>query len=200
MMKRTYPAYALLALFALLAVTGGCGTDAEGPVTRPFHESGWYSPEAGETERYLDTFTSISMLEIPFGIGESSTLKLGEIQGVVYTTLLMQFSYDSLVNFEGMTVDSVILDLPVPAGFAIDRTDFEAVQASGKIAKFQVTPRNIVVYLREIGPTKPMQLRYRLRPTMPVRITVPPARVYEYYDPSKQGFTAPTRLAVVERI
>jgi hypothetical protein len=53
------------------------------------------------------------MIEIPMGIGKSSTLKLGEIQGVVYTTLLMQFNYDSLVNFEGMIVDSVIIDLPV---------------------------------------------------------------------------------------
>ena len=103
----------MLAAFALLAVTGGCGTDAEGPVTRPFHESGWYSPEAGDTERYVDTMRSISMIEIPFGIGESSTLKIGEVQGIVYTTLLMQFNYDSLENYYGMTVDSVILDLPV---------------------------------------------------------------------------------------
>ncbi len=112
-MKRAYLAYILLSAFALLAVTGGCGTDAEGPVTRPFHESGWYSPDAGDTERYVDTMRSVSMIEIPFGIGESSTLKLGEVQGIVYTTLLMQFNYDSLVNYEGLTVDSVILDLPV---------------------------------------------------------------------------------------
>jgi len=112
-MKRAYLAYILLAAFALLAVTGGCGTDAEGPVTRPFHESGWYSPDAGDTERYVDTMRSISIIEIPYGIGESSTLKLGEVQGIVYTTLLMQFNYDSLVNYEGLTVDSVILDLPV---------------------------------------------------------------------------------------
>ncbi len=112
-MKRAYLAYILSAAFALLAVTGGCGTDAEGPVTRPFHESGWYSPQAGDTERYVDTFSSVSMIEVPYGIGESSTLKLGETQGVVYTTLLMQFNYDSLFNYEGLTVDSVILDLPV---------------------------------------------------------------------------------------
>ena len=113
MMKRIYLAYALFAAAAVLALTGGCGTDAEGPVTRPFHESGWYSPQAGETERYVEMLRDVSMIEVPWGIGESSILKLGEIKGVRYTTLLMQFSYDSLVNFEGMTVDSVILDLPV---------------------------------------------------------------------------------------
>ncbi len=112
-MKRIYFAYALIAAFAVIVLMAGCGTDAEGPVTRPFHESGWYSPQAGDTERYIDTLRSVSMIEIPMGIGESSTLKLGEVRGVVYTTLLMQFNYDSLVNFDGMTVDSVILDLPV---------------------------------------------------------------------------------------
>jgi hypothetical protein len=98
---------------AAIALAAGCGTDAEGPVTRPFHESGWYPPRAGDTERYVDTLRSVSMIEIPWGIGSSSILKLGEIKGVRYTTLLIQFGYDSLVNYEGMTVDSVVLDLPV---------------------------------------------------------------------------------------
>jgi hypothetical protein len=111
-MKRIYPACALAAA-AVLALSAGCGTDAEGPVTVPFHESGWYSPQAGDTERYVDTLRSVSMIKIPMGIGGSSTLKIGETHGIVYTTLLMQFGYDSLVNFEDMTVDSVILDLPV---------------------------------------------------------------------------------------
>ncbi len=113
MMRRIYFAYALIAAVAVLALSAGCGTDAEGPVTRPFHESGWYSPHAGDTERYVDMLRSVSMIEIPYGIGHSSILKLGEIKGVRYTNLLMQFSYDSLVNYEGMTVDSVVLDLPV---------------------------------------------------------------------------------------
>ena len=112
-MKRIYFAYTLIAAVAVLALSAGCGTDAEGPVTRPFHESGWYSPQAGDTERYVDTLRNVSMIEIPYGIGHSSILKLGEIKGVRYTTLLMQFNYDSLPNYEGMTVDSVVLDLPV---------------------------------------------------------------------------------------
>jgi len=112
-MKRIYLAYVLIAAIAVLAMSAGCGTDAEGPVTRPFHESGWYSPKAGDTERYVDTLSNVSMIEIPYGIGHSSILKLGEIKGVRYTTLLMQFNYDSLPNYDGMTVDSVVLDLPV---------------------------------------------------------------------------------------
>lgn len=113
MMKRIYFAYVLIAAIAVLAMLAGCGTDAEGPVTRPFHETGWYSPRAGDSERYVDTLRNVSMIEIPWGVGHSSILKLGEIKGVLYSTLLMQFNYDSLVNYESMTVDSVILDLPV---------------------------------------------------------------------------------------
>ena len=31
---------------------------------------------------------------------------------------------------------------------------------------------------------------------MPVKVSVPPARVYEYYDSDKQGFSAPGRFTV----
>jgi len=42
-------------------------------------------------------------------------------------------------------------------------------------------------------------LRYRLRATMPVKVTVPPARVYEYYDPAKSAATMPALLTVASR-
>jgi hypothetical protein len=105
--------YVLLAAVLASALAAGCGTDAEGPVTVPFHESGWYSPDAGETVRHIEPMSSVSALEIPMGIGTSLTLKLGESKGVHYKNVLIQFGYDSLVNYTGMTVDSVVLDLPV---------------------------------------------------------------------------------------
>lgn len=39
-------------------------------------------------------------------------------------------------------------------------------------------------------------LRYHLRATMPVKLTVPAARAYEYYDPSRQGASSTARLTV----
>lgn len=62
------------------------------------------------------------------------------------------------------------------------------------------TPRSVIVYLRALPPGKPgLALRYQLRATMPVKLTVPPARVYEYYDPDKHGSSPATRITVTQR-
>ncbi len=90
----------------------------------------------------------------------------------------------------------VILDLPIPAGFAVQGEDLTEQVESGTIAKYQLTPRSAVVYLRQLPPGEPLELRYRLRATMPVRLTTRPARAYEYYDPDTQVASAVSRLTV----
>jgi hypothetical protein len=64
------------------------------------------------------------------------------------------------------------------------------------IAKFQITPRSAIIYLRELPPGQPLQLKYRLKATMPVKVTVPPAHVYEYYDTDKRGKSPATQFVV----
>jgi uncharacterized protein YfaS (alpha-2-macroglobulin family) len=93
----------------------------------------------------------------------------------------------------------VILDLPVPAGFDVDAGDFAEMVGMKSIAKYQVTPRKVIVYLRGLEPGKPLELRYQLRAKLPVKVEVPAARVYEYYDPDRQGVGRPARLTVAER-
>jgi len=91
----------------------------------------------------------------------------------------------------------VILDLPIPAGFAADAGSFDALVEHGEIAKYQATARSVVVYLRQLAPGAPCVLSYRLRATMPVRVTAPPARVYEYYDPDRAADGSATTLVVL---
>jgi len=43
------------------------------------------------------------------------------------------------------------------------------------IAKFQVNPRTVIVYLRAFGTATPLRLTYKLKATMPVKVTVPPS-------------------------
>ena len=101
-----------------------------------------------------------------------------------------------MTNRQNQTAPMVILDLPIPGGFAIDSDDLAALVKAEKIAKFQVTARQAIVYLRGLEPGKPLKLDYRLRATMPVKVTASPARVYEYYDPGKQGRSAAAQLTV----
>jgi len=103
----------LCLLAAALTLTAGCGSDPEAPVTRPFVESDWYSPDPGETVRFVDTLSALATLDVPMGVGRSSLLKLGEVERVRYSAVLMEFDFDSIGNYAGRTVDSVLIDLPV---------------------------------------------------------------------------------------
>jgi uncharacterized protein YfaS (alpha-2-macroglobulin family) len=90
----------------------------------------------------------------------------------------------------------VVLDLPIPAGFAIERDDLERLVKTGAMARYQLTPRSAIVYLRGLAPGRPLELAYRLRGVMPVKVTAPAARAYEYYDPERGGSTSPVQLSV----
>ena len=92
----------------------------------------------------------------------------------------------------------LIVDLPIPPGFEPEVDDFAALAASGAIDKYQMTPRSVIVYLRELPPAKALSIAYRLRATMPARVRVAPAVVYEYYTPEKTVASAPVQLNVVD--
>jgi len=81
----------------------------------------------------------------------------------------------------------VLLDLPIPAGFALEFKELDDLAAQQVIDRYQVNPRTAIVYLRQLPPGQTWTLRYRLRATLPVRLTVPAAQAYHYYDPTRRG-------------
>jgi hypothetical protein len=88
----------------------------------------------------------------------------------------------------------VMLDLPIPPGFALETADL--AQQKEVIAKYQVTARQAILYLRSLPARGQVKITYRLRATMPVKVRVSAARVYEYYDPDRQATSKPARLTV----
>jgi uncharacterized protein YfaS (alpha-2-macroglobulin family) len=105
----------------------------------------------------------------------------------------------TVVNRTPQTAPMVLLDLPVPAGFAVSDEDLAQLVGAGSIAKYQINARSAVAYLRGLESDKPLILHYRLRATMPAKITVPPARAYEYYDPDRQGRSTSSQLTVTQK-
>src|SRR5262249_48751030 len=96
------------------------------------------------------------------------------------------------------TAPMVMLDLPVPAGFAVDSAGFDEMVKKKTIARYQILPKQVIVYLDRLDPNRPLVLTYRLHATMPVSVTIPAGRVYEYYDPGKNGRSAPARVEVTK--
>jgi hypothetical protein len=114
------------------------------------------------------------------------------VQDVVNATATVE-------NHMRETAPMVILDLPIPAGFAVEGDDFARMVEAGTIARYQVTASSAIVYLRELTPAKPLVLRYHLRATMPVRVAVPPARAYEYYNPDNRTASGSSQFIVAAR-
>ncbi|HEV3078950.1 MAG TPA: alpha-2-macroglobulin family protein, partial [Gemmataceae bacterium] len=102
----------------------------------------------------------------------------------------------TVLNRMDQAAPMVILDLPIPPGFAIDADDLAGLVTKGTIAKYQLNPRSALIYLRELEPGKPLTLAYHLRATMPVKVTASAARAYEYYDTQKQGLSKPAKFTV----
>jgi hypothetical protein len=90
----------------------------------------------------------------------------------------------------------VVLDLPIPAGFAVETEGFERLREKGQIAKYQVTPTSVIVYLRSLG-TEQLVLNYTLRATVPVKTTTGPAIAYEYYSPEIRSESGMSNLVVL---
>ena len=73
-------------------------------------------------------------------------------------------------NATGRPAPMVMVELPVPPGFAPSADDFAAlVKPGGKVAKYQVGPRSVLLYLTGLGKDEALTAAYRLKATMPVK-------------------------------
>jgi hypothetical protein len=102
----------------------------------------------------------------------------------------------TVVNNLDRPAPMVILDLPIPGGFVMEPGELEELVGNG-IERFQVTNRKAIVYLRDLPPSTPLELKYRLKATMPVKVTVPQAEAYQYYTPERRGKESEERVFVV---
>jgi uncharacterized protein YfaS (alpha-2-macroglobulin family) len=98
------------------------------------------------------------------------------------------------------TAPMVMLELPVPAGFVLDAegSRFGDLVQSGKIARYELRPGWVVLYLKQLRDSAPFELTYRLRAVMPAQVLGAGARAYEYYAPERKAETAAVGLTVKE--
>jgi uncharacterized protein YfaS (alpha-2-macroglobulin family) len=99
-------------------------------------------------------------------------------------------------NKSERTAPMILVELPIPAGFALDMESFSKLVESGAIAKFQIGARTATIYLRGIKDKSVVTLLYRMQATMPATLTVPPAVAYEYYNAEKRATSQPVQIVV----
>jgi len=91
----------------------------------------------------------------------------------------------------------LIVDLGIPAGFALEQGTFDALAEQGVIERYTVAGQQVTLYIRQLRPDRPLSFVYHLRARYPVRVSAPPARAYKYYEPSVRDETRPVQLTVL---
>ena len=89
-----------------------------------------------------------------------------------------------------------ILDVGIPPGFVVDTDMLEREVKQGRLQRFSVAGRQLILYVPEFRHDKPFQIRYQLRARFPVRVSTGAAKAYEYYNPANAGLAAPGSIQV----
>jgi hypothetical protein len=90
----------------------------------------------------------------------------------------------------------VVADLGIPPGFAVETGDLERLVADKRIQRFEVTGRQIILYVENMQPKTPLEFTYRLRAKFPIKAKVPPSAAYDYYNPDAQRTVEPVGFVV----
>ena len=102
--------------------------------------------------------------------------------------------------------DSALIDLGLPPGFTVMTEDLDALIAyysdqladypGPKIARYELTGRQILIYVTNLSGDYPLQFSYYLRAKFPMQAQAPASNAYDYYNPDIAGESIPQTLVV----
>ena len=91
---------------------------------------------------------------------------------------------------------TLLVDLGLPPGFRPLTEDLDGLVAQGLIARYELTGRQILVYMTNVPSGQVYRLPYRLQARFPIRAQTPSSQAYDYYTPEKQDTATPQRIVV----
>ena len=99
-----------------------------------------------------------------------------------------------------------IVDLGIPPGFEVLSEDLADLVArhsdrppdynGAKLSRFDLTGRQIIVYLEGLKAGQPLEFEYRIRARYPIKAQTPPSSTYDYYNPGVSAVSAPAAIEV----
>jgi uncharacterized protein YfaS (alpha-2-macroglobulin family) len=99
-----------------------------------------------------------------------------------------------------------LIDLGIPPGFDVVTEDLNALVAQystapegstqATIKRYELTGRQILIYIGNLQNGQPMQFTYRLRAKFPIIAQTPASTVYDYYNPDIAGVKEPEMIIV----
>jgi hypothetical protein len=110
------------------------------------------------------------------------------------------------MNEPGGNAESAMIDLGLPPGFSVQSEDLDALVAYYNdtpedytfptIERYELTGRQIIIYIRNLSDGNPLAFSYHLRARFPLEVQAPSSSAYDYYNPDVAGESAPQMLVV----
>ena len=114
-----------------------------------------------------------------------------------------------MLNVPGASAEQSIIDLGLPPGFSVEteglaRLVAQSARSSGEasgaqIRRYELTGRQIILYVSDLRGGEPLSFSYRLRAQFPLVAQTPASTAYDYYNPSMAAAAAPLMLTVTEK-
>lgn len=100
-------------------------------------------------------------------------------------------------NTTSSTQSMVLVTVGLPPGFQILTEDLQAYITAGQLSKFEMTGKQLILYIKEIAAGGAAAFEYRLQATMPVRAEDGGAEAHPYYQPEQKSFSGAQTLQVM---
>jgi hypothetical protein len=94
------------------------------------------------------------------------------------------------------TQNMALVTLGLPPGFEVQREDFDQYLGAGTLSRFEVTGKQLILYVSELAPNATLRFDYRLKATLPVKASDGGGSVYPYYQPDQKQTVAEQTIEV----
>ncbi len=96
----------------------------------------------------------------------------------------------SVNNLTATVQNMVLVTLGVPPGFEVLTDDLASYLANAQLSHFELTGKQLTLYLTALAANAKQDFQYRLRATMPVKAADGGAEVHLYYQPDQKAQSA----------
>jgi uncharacterized protein YfaS (alpha-2-macroglobulin family) len=166
----------------------------EGKGNLMYQVSGGYYLPWNKLVDYQDVVSEKELVDIDVAY-DRTELEVNDIVNVNIT-----------VSLQEGRADSALIDLGLPPGFTVQNEDLEALvayyndvpedYAFPTIQRYELTGRQILIYISNLSAGKPLQFSYRLLAKFPLVAQTPASNAYDYYNPEVEGEALPLTLVV----
>lgn len=117
------------------------------------------------------------------------------------TSLFMNDIVTASVDLNNVTAQQqnmVLVTLGIPPGFQVLTEDLDAYKQQKVLSQYELTGKQLILYVTALSPSSTLSLKYRLQATMPVKAADGGGEAHLYYEPTRRAVAAATTLEVAE--